>query len=135
MTVGARLWRIETAVLLIVGLLLAVASVNDVVRQTHVNHRLVADLDTWRAYTGRDYHNLSVKQSYTRNFTREIVCGNTRPGDPKAHVQLCLVITGPVKAGRRRVTGGWYLPALRDDEREFRYGCFGAARAERRCPR
>src|SRR5437763_9343203 len=50
----------ETVVLLLAGLLLAIATVNDVVLRTHTNHRLVADLRTWRLYTGHGYHNLSV---------------------------------------------------------------------------
>ena len=40
---------IETTLLILAGLLLAIATVNDVVDQTHVNHRLIADLRTWRS--------------------------------------------------------------------------------------
>jgi hypothetical protein len=126
---------VETTVLLLVALLLAIATVNDVVRQTHVNQRLIADLSTWRQYTGLRYHNLAVAQDYTKNFTREVVCGNTSPGEPKQRIQLCLVITGRVRAGRRHVTGGWYLPARAEDEPSFRYGCFGSAGSEFECTR
>ena len=56
---SGRMRLIETTLLILVGVLLAVATANDVVRQTHVNHRLIADLRTWRSYTGHDYHNLS----------------------------------------------------------------------------
>ncbi len=125
----------ETTVLLLIALLLAIATVNDVVRQVHVNHRLIADLSTWRAYTGHRYHNLAVSQDYTQNFTREVVCGNTSPGDPRTRVQLCLVITGPVVRGRRHVSGGWYLPAHVEDQPSYRYGCFGSARSDFRCLR
>ena len=107
---GGNTRVIETMLLLLAGLLLAIATVNDVVLQTHVNHRLVADLRTWRAYTGHDYHNLSVEQDLYGHTTREVVCGNTVPGPPKERVQLCLVITGPVAHGRRAARGGWYLP-------------------------
>jgi hypothetical protein len=62
---------VETTVLVLVGLLLAVATINDVGRQTHVNHRLVADLRTWRAYTGHNYRNLSVEQNQSGRGTRE----------------------------------------------------------------
>src|SRR5256885_4006870 len=40
---------LETVALLLAGLLLAIATVDDVVLRTHTNHRLVADLRTWRS--------------------------------------------------------------------------------------
>jgi len=119
---------IETTLLVLAGLLLALATVNDVARQTHVNQRLIADLRTWRTYTGHDYHNLSIDQALLGETSRrEVVCGNTSPGPPKARTQICLVIYGPIVDGRRAVHGGWYLPAEVEDERAYRYGCFGPA--------
>ena len=132
---GGDLRAIETTLLLLAALLLAIATVNDVVRQAHVNQRLIADLATWRSYTGHRYHNLSVSQDYSEHFTREVVCGNTSPGEPKQRVQLCLVMNGPVAGARRRVSGGWYLPARVEDEPRYRYGCFGSAPAEFGCQR
>ena len=132
---GGDLRAVETTLLLIAALLLAIATVNDVVRQTHVNQRLIADLKTWRAYTHRDYHNLAVAQNYSEHFTREVVCGNTSPGEPKQRVQLCLVMTGPIVHGRRHVSGGWYLPARVENQPSYRYGCFGSAPAEFECRR
>jgi hypothetical protein len=126
---------VETTILLLAALLLAIATINDVVRQAHVNQRLIADLATWRSYTGRHYHNLTVKQDYTEHFTREVVCGNTSPGEPKQRIQLCLVITGPIAHGRRHVNGGWYLPPRAEDQSAYRYGCFGSAPAEFTCQR
>jgi hypothetical protein len=132
---SGQLWLVETTLLLIAGLLLAIATVDDVVLQTHVNHRLVADLRTWRAYTGHDYRNLTISQDIYGHTTREIVCGNTTPGAPKQRVQLCLEITGQVRNGRRTVRGGWYLPPRAEDLRSKRYGCFGVAAQEGSCPR
>jgi len=126
---------LEGGVLALVGVLLATATINDLVRQTHTNHRLVADLRTWRSYTHRDYHNLSISQDVRGLSTREVVCGNTAPGGLKQRVQLCLVITGPVEGARRTVSGGWYLPPRVEDLRHYRYACFGPAVAEGRCPR
>jgi len=125
----------ETVVLLLAGLLLAIATVNDVVLRTHTNHRLVADLRTWRLYTGHHYHNLNISQDVLTNTTRDVVCGNTSPGDPKERVQLCLVVTGPVLDGRRRARGGWYLPPKAENLRRYRYACFGTAKEQRQCPR
>jgi hypothetical protein len=130
------LWRAETAVLLLVFALLATATINDLVRQVHINHRLIADLRTWRAYTRHDYKNVAVDQ-LTMGVTtkRDVVCGNTEPGAPKARTQICLVVTGATRGGRRTVSGGWYLPpATVDDVRSVRYGCFGSVTIGR-CPR
>jgi hypothetical protein len=125
----SRVRLIETTLLVLFGFLLATATVNDVARQTHVNQRLIDDLRTWRAYTHHDYHNLSIEQTlFGERSQREVVCGNTSPGAPKARVQLCLAIWGPVVNGRRTVHGGWYLPpGTEEDLRRHRYGCFGPA--------
>lgn len=132
---SGRTRLIETTLVVLLGVLLAVATVNDVVRQTHVNERLIADMATWRAYTGHAYHNLSIEQElFGPASQHEAVCGNTSPGGPKARTQLCLVIYGPVIAGRRTVHGGWYLPPKVEDVRADRYACFGAA-ARGMCPR
>jgi hypothetical protein len=126
---------IESTLLVLLALLLAIATVNDLVRQAHVNHRLVADLETWRSYTGHAYRNLSIEQElFGPASQREVVCGNLSPGAPKARTQLCLVIFGPVGHGRRSVRGGWYLPPKVEDQRLYRYGCFGAS-AQGMCPR
>jgi hypothetical protein len=126
---------IETTLLLLAFVLLAIATVNDVVLQTHVNHRLVADLRTWRAYTGHDYHNVSPEQDIFGHTTRDFVCGNTVPGPPKERVQICLVMTGPVVHGRRAVHAGWYLAPKTEDLLRYRYACFGAAIEQGLCRR
>jgi hypothetical protein len=132
---SGRLRLVETTLLVLLGLLLAVATVNDVVRQTHVNHRLIDDIATWRGYTGHPYHNLSIEQElFGAGSQHEVVCGNTSPGGLKARTQICLVIYGPQSGGRRTVHGGWYLPPKVDDVRSDRYGCFGAA-SRGMCPR
>jgi hypothetical protein len=119
---------IETTMLVLIGLVLAVATVNDVVRQTHVNHRLNVDKQTWRAYTGRNYHNVGVETTvFGISSTRDVVCGNTTPGPPDARSQECLVVVGPIKAGRREVLGGWYVPPyVQHNDYAYRYGCFGS---------
>jgi hypothetical protein len=126
---------VETTLLLLAGLLLAIATVNDVVLRMHTNHRLVADLRTWRAYTGHDYKNLSAEQDQRNYTTIDVVCGNTSPGPPKERVQLCLQMTGPVIHGRRAARGGWYLPPKAEDLRRYRYACFGTTKQQRACPR
>lgn len=117
----------ETTILILVGVLLAIATINDVVQQAHVNHRLVADIHSWRLATRHDYRNLSVEQDVKGHTTRDTVCGNISPGGPKERTQVCLVLVGPVISGRRAVSGGYYLPAQTIDERRRRYACFGTA--------
>ncbi|HEY1449334.1 MAG TPA: hypothetical protein VGF47_00170 [Solirubrobacteraceae bacterium] len=131
---SGRLWRVETIVLLLVGVLLTVAIVNDVVLGTHTNHRLVADLRTWRSYTQHDYKNVSTEQDIDHHTTTDVVCGNTVPGPPKERVQICLQMTGPVVHGERRARGGWYLPPKAEDLHHYRYGCFGTTKVQRACP-
>lgn len=132
---SGRTRLVESTLLVLAVILLAIATANDVVRQNHVNQRLIADLRTWRHYTGHDYHNLSIDQRVLGETTqREVICGNTSPGAPKERTQLCLAIWGPVVAGRRQVHGGWYLPAKAEDLRADRYACFGPA-SEGACPR
>jgi hypothetical protein len=132
---GGRRWRAETIVLVVVGLLLAIATVNDVVLDTHVNHRLVADLRTWREYTGHDYKNISTEQDVRKFTTTDVVCGNTTPGPPKERTQLCLQLTGRVSRGRRAAPGGWYLPPKAEDLHRYRYGCFGPPKRQGACRR
>jgi hypothetical protein len=132
---SGRLWLIETTLLVIVGVILATATINDLSRQTGINDRLIADLATWRAYTHHDYRNLEVDSELLGSGSgHEVVCGNTSPGAPRARTQLCLVIEGPVRGGMREVQGGWYIPPGSEDERAGRYGCFGPAAAGV-CPR
>jgi len=126
---------LETTLLLLAGLLLAIATVNDVVLRTHTNHRLVADLRTWRDYTGHEYKNLSAEQDQRNYTTTDVVCGNTSPGPPKERIQLCLQMTGPLIHGRRAARGGWYLPPKAENLRRYRYGCFGTTKQQRACPR
>jgi len=130
---GAQLWLVETVVLLLVALLLATATGNDLSRQIHTNHRLDADLSTWRSYTHRNFHSLSISRDISGLTTNEIVCGNTTPGLPKERVQLCLLLKGPVRNGRRSVDGGWYLPPRAEDLHRYRYACFGSPVQEGRC--
>jgi hypothetical protein len=120
---------VETTLLVLVGLVLAIATINDVARQTGVNHRLIEDLRTWRSYTGHDYKSVGIEQELAgAKIKHDIVCGNTTPGAPKARIQICLVMGGAIGSGKRKVLGGWYLPAeTENDLREYRYGCFGAA--------
>jgi hypothetical protein len=123
----------ETTILVLVGLLLAIATVADVLKQTHVNHRLVADLRTWREVTGHNYHNVATEQDVKGHTTRDTACGNVSPGGPRERAQVCIVLVGPIVSGRREVSGGYYLPAKTEDTSHSRYGCFGVATSAGLC--
>ena len=115
----------ETTILILLGVFLAVATVNDLVQQTHVNHRIVADNATWRAVTRHDYHEINTEQDVKTHTTRDVVCGNVEPGGPDEHTQICLVMVGPVRGGYREVSGGYYLAPETVDLLRHRYACFG----------
>jgi hypothetical protein len=115
----------ETTILILLGIFLAVATINDVVQQTHVNHRIVADDLTWRTATHHDYHEITTEQDVKTHTTRDVVCGNVSPGGPDEHTQVCLVLVGPVLGGLREVSGGYYLAPETVDIVRHRFACFG----------
>jgi hypothetical protein len=115
----------ETTILILLGVFLVVATVNDVIQQTHVNHRIVADDLTWRMTTHHDYHEITTEQDVKTHTTRDVVCGNVSPGGPDAHTQICLVLVGPVRGGLREVSGGYYLAPKTVDLIRHRFACFG----------
>jgi hypothetical protein len=125
--------RVESTLLVLAFIVLAVATVNDLVLNVHENDRLTADLRTWRTVTGHDYHNISIEQDLTRRTTRDVLCGNTSPGPPGALPQVCLIVTGPTVHGVRAVHGGFYLPPYLPNKRQNRYACFGTAVREGLC--
>lgn len=132
---SGNLRLVETTLLVIAAILLATATVYDVFRQAGVNERMNADARTWRAYTHRDFKELSIDQVTLGLGTgNDVVCGNKTFGWPGERTQVCLMILGPTRKGMRRVYGGWYLPPQKPDAYEYRYGCFGDAR-HGLCPR
>jgi len=133
---GGRRMKVEAAILLLIALVLAVASVYDVTRQVKINYRLTADIATWHEITGHVgpiYKELDVEQNLTTYTNRDIVCGNTSPGKPGHRQQVCLVMKGPIVNGRREASGGFFLPPYKPDRARYRYGCFGAPSTESYC--
>lgn len=131
---------IETAVLVLVGIVLAVATANDVPRQVRIGTRLTADLESWKHYTGVAFHNPFIEQDIKRFTTRDVVCADLTIGKPEGKPQACLIFTGPVHHGRRTARGGFYLLARGTDVHEpvldrpqYRYACYGSAVAEHLC--
>ncbi|MDE3069521.1 MAG: hypothetical protein KGJ43_02205 [Acidobacteriota bacterium] len=132
---------VESFALALAGLVLAVATVHDLVREVHIGQRLDADLASWKALTGASYyHNPLIEQDVKHYTTRDIVCANTVKVKPKGSVQVCFVFTGPVIHGRRAAHGGYYLIAAGTDVHEpvinlprYAYGCFGTAVTEQLC--
>jgi hypothetical protein len=131
---------IETAVLVLLGIVLLVATVNDDHRAVGIGNRLAADLESWRQYTGVPFHNPFIEQDIKHYSTRDVVCADETIGKPEGKPQACLIFTGPVQHGRRVAHGGFYLiargtdvhqPVL--DRPQYRYACFGSAIAEHLC--
>lgn len=133
----ARLVRVETVVLVLVALVLAVATVYDLTRQVGIDKRLHADLVSWQAITGARYTNAYVEPDAKHYSTRDVVCGWTPRPDPWQTAQACLIFTGPVHGSRRATAGGYYVAAVGSlvnrqafDRARYRYGCFGDAAAQ-----
>jgi hypothetical protein len=134
---------IEMALLVLVGIVLAVATANDDRRSVHIGTRLAADLEGWRATTGVWFHNPFIEQDIKAYTTRDVVCADLVKGKPEGHPQhpqVCLIFTGPVHDGRRTPRGGYYLEARGTDVHEpvldypeYRYACFGSAVYEHLC--
>lgn len=125
--------RIETAVLLAAAVLLAVVAFNDIFWTVQDAGVLVADQQTWRHYTGRDYFNVSAGR-LVFNEPIDVSCANSSPGRPGARTQICLIMSGPAVGGLRPVIGGWRLAPHTGNFARNRYACFGAARTTRLCP-
>lgn len=130
---SGRRRRAELAILVVLGVLLAAASIYDVTRQVGINYRLTADITTWQEVTGKSFKELDIEQNVKTYTKRDIVCGNTtfsKPGKtkqakPGETQQICLVMKGPIVKGRREVTGGFFLPPEQPNRYPHRYGCFG----------
>jgi hypothetical protein len=119
---------LELAVLIVLGLVLLAATLNDTFTQVHINERLAVDKTTWYAYTDR-----VVKLGLTQGVgtSTDVACGVPRAG---AGYRLCLVISGPTVGGVRHVAGGYHLPLRSADSLIHRSDCFGRAAAQEECP-
>ncbi len=82
---GGNLRLIETTLLVLVGVVLATATVNDVGREVGINRRLIADLKTWRQYTGHDYTtSRSTRKPWARAATARCSAATPAPARRKA---------------------------------------------------
>lgn len=128
-----RLWRIETVALALAGVVLFGVAFNDIFWSVQDAGVLVADQNTWRHYTGRDYYNVSAGR-LVFNQPIDVSCADATPGPPGERTQICLIMKGPAVDGVRTVIGGWRIPPREGDFARHRYECFGAARTKTICP-
>jgi hypothetical protein len=122
---GRDLRAIETVIIVLLGLLLAAASVDDVAHQVRLNKRTSADRVTWRAYAHANIKHLDVRT--LEHGTTDFVCRSTTTvaADAAAEIRLCLMVGGPTVDNKRTVDGGYYIPVRAPDRYTYRYGCFG----------
>lgn len=139
---GGRRRRIQNALLVLIALVLAVAVVYDVTRETKISYRITADIETWREITGHDYKNVAIETDARHYTTTDVACGNTSYAKPGHATQICFVMVGPIrhemikgKLSERRATyGGFFSPRRTPTGYKVnRYDCFGRAVAEGRC--
>ena len=97
-----RLWRVETTCWCSSALLLAIATVNDVVLQTHINHRL----DRRPAHVARLHRPRLQERRPNRSCSthdrRDVVCGNTSPAAERARRSACALSAARARCCRRR---------------------------------
>jgi len=119
---------IETTIMVLLGLLLAVAVIYDVAHQVRLNTRETADRASWRAYEHVTDVKTRLDVRVPLRGTTDYVCRSTStvPAVALHQVRLCLQFTGPIVNDRRRVDGGYYLAPHASDRAAYRYGCFGA---------
>ncbi len=126
---GSPLRRsLETLVVVLVGVLLAVATVDDLHRQVGLNERFAVDKRTWRSYTHRNVKLLGITPAIRGNL--DIVCGPPIVGDTS---RLCLMLGGPAHVHERQLLGGFRLAFMRPNRYIYRYGCFGVAASRSLC--
>lgn len=126
-------WRLETLVLLAAAVVLAVVAINDLFWTVQDAGVRVADQNTWRHYTHRDYYNVSAGK-LVYNEAIDVACANATPGPPGERTQICVIMSGPAVHGLRSVIGGWKLPPRKGDFPAARYDCVGAAATNTICP-
>jgi hypothetical protein len=132
-----RLWRAETALLLVVGLVLLAAVVYDVQRQVGITERFAVDHRTWEHYvhlklTIIDVNPLNVTDVNPRTLRAvspelrrnvDVACAPPLSG---AQHRFCLVLGGPSQHRTyRQVLGGYDLPLYGKDLHSVRADCFG----------
>jgi hypothetical protein len=129
---------IETAVLLVAGLVLAVATVNDIGRAVHITERIKLDQHTYRYYmhTRGGVATPIRKVAVTPGSTSKVdVACSPQPGG--AHGSSCLVISGPAHGSGpqhlRIVEGGYRLLPNARNRYVARYGCFGTSARQALC--
>ena len=129
---------IETAVLIVVGLVLAVATINDIGRSVHITERVKRDQHTYRyvMHTRGGVTTSIRKVSVAPGSTTKVdVACSPPPGGPRG--SSCLVLGGPADGvgpqHLRTVEGGFrLLPGSRNLYRA-RYGCFGVPAQQQLC--
>lgn len=129
---------IETAILIVAGLVLAVATANDIGRAVHITERIKVDQHSYRVYmhTKGGVTTPIRKVSITPAVygKRDTACS---PPIGTAHGSACLMLDGPAAGtGPRRVrtvVGGFRLLPNARNRFGARYACFGLAAQLRLC--
>lgn len=122
----------ETFVLVVIGIVLLVAVLYDVSYDVGNDHRMVADVRTWRQFVGQKPDTIWAKP-VVLGHTEDVSCGSVALGPATQETQVCLLLVGPVRNGVRTIAAGWQLPWGDSDHSYDRFSCFGPA-ASGWCP-
>jgi hypothetical protein len=122
----------ETFVLVVVAVVLLVAVLYDVSYDVGNDHRMAADVATWRQFVGQKPDTIWA-HPVVLGHTEDVSCGTVALGPSTQETQVCLLFVGPVRNGLRTIAAGWQLPWGDADHSYYRFSCFGPA-ASGWCP-
>jgi hypothetical protein len=128
------LWMYETFVLIVVGIVLSVAVIYDLSYDVGNDHRMAADVATWRLFVGQKPTTIWA-HPVQLGHTTDVSCGTVALGPAVNETQVCLLLVGPVRNGLRRIYGGWQLAWGLSDHTGYRFACFGSVVNTHWCPR
>jgi hypothetical protein len=127
------LWMYETFALIVIGIVLIVAVLYDVSYDVGNDHRMAADVATWRQFVGQKPTTIWA-HPVVLGHTEDVSCGTVALGPSATETQVCLLLVGPVRDGLRTIAAGWQLPWGDSDHSYDRFACFGPA-ASGWCPK
>jgi hypothetical protein len=116
----------------VIGVVLLTAVIYDLSYDVGNDHRMAADVATWRLFVGQKPDKIWAKP-VVLGHTEDVSCGSVALGPSTQETQVCLLFVGPVRNGLRPIAAAWQLPWGAADHSYLRFACLGPA-ASGWCP-